>query len=560
MSSTTETSLKSSILYNRSGPTLFAKIVNHLLLTAYCIYLYFFYHLLVQASFAEFSFYAMLWVPLLIFAFWLIPVHQRKQALVVTFLFVFIDQAIENVYRVDRPLYYFYIAFIGLFLFPLTRWYARIRLTSFIIVFAAAFLFNVILPNQIVQALPHLYLKWKSESLYVGDIVGDFPVAVKDIDQNGTKEIITLGNADEYPGLERKRKIDATLKDEPLSLFVWKWEKGAMVRVPNDSINPELKTMLLPEEYIGFPYYVMDHQFVLHPLIQKQPLSEGMMQFGTAPFRAMLINYENISHQLSLKANIYDRLEQAGGFTNLILQNGLLKGSYHEEAFEVPSSATKIVGSIKLKDQQEGLLVLGLELTLLQMADGKLTVTHRITRDMQSGLAQSQMIVSDMNGDGAQELIVAYPYSKILSPNVSGSWDILWNTDERSFRIREIGIFGAYDIDLDAGQRLIDRDQPQKEIIALSKSAVRASDISYLTSYHYTEQGLVQNWKIFLRNISKVVLGDVNGDGTQELITTVYGQHTVFVWGRHHVPVTWILIGMTLLLLIYLGGRRYNHV
>ncbi|HEY0827927.1 MAG TPA: hypothetical protein VGE40_07530 [Bacilli bacterium] len=526
-------------------------IRNHLLLAAYCVYLYFFYHLLVQASFAEFSFYAMLWVPLLIFAFWLIPVHQRKQALVITFLFVFMDQAIENVYRVDRPLFYFYVAFIGLFLFPLTRWYARIRLTSFIIVFAAAFLFNVILPNQIVQALPHLYLKWKSEPLYVGDITGDFPIALKDIDQNGTKEIITLGNADEYPGLERKRKIDATLKDEPLSLFIWQWEKGAMVRVPNDSIAPELKASLLPEEYIGFPYYVMDPQFVLHPLIQKQPLSEGMMQFGTAPFRAMLINYKNISHQLTLKANIYDSLEKAGGFTNLILQNGLLKGVYNKEAFEVPSTATKIVGSIQLQGGKEGLLVLGLELTLLQMTDGKLTATNSITRDMQSGLAQSRMIVSDINGDGAQELVVAYPFSKILSPNDSGSWDILWNTDERSFRIRDIGAFAA---------ETPTSYKHNKEIIALSKSAVRASDISYLTSYHYTEQGLVQNWKIFLRNISKVALGDVNGDGKQELVTMVYGQHTVFVWGKHHIPVTWILIGMTLLLLVYLSGRRFRHV
>ncbi len=535
-------------------------IRNNLLLAAYCVYLYFFYHLLVQASFAEFSFYAMLWVPLLIFAFWLIPAHQRKQALVITFLFVFIDQAIENIYRVDRPLFYFYVVFIGLFLFPLARWYARIRLVSFIIVFAAAFLFNVILPNQIVQALPHLYLKWKSEPLYVGDITGDFPVAVKDIDQNGTKEIITLGNADKYPGLERKRKIDATLKDEPLSLFVWQWDKGAMKRVPNDSIDPDLKANLLPEEYIGFPYYVMDEQFVLHPLIQKQPLSEGMMQYGTAPFRAMLLNYENISHQLSLKSGIYDSLEEAGGFTNLILQNGLLKGAYAAEAFEVPSAATKIVGPIKLKNGKEGLLVLGLELELLQMADGKLTVTNRITRDMQSGLAQSQMIVSDMNGDGVQELVIAYPFSKILSPNDSGSWDILWNTDVRSFRIRDIGIFDSYDVDLDDGEQLIDGDQPQKEILALSKSAVRASDISYLSSYRYTEQGLVQNWKIFLRNISKVALGDVNGDGKQELITTIYGQHTVFVWGRHHVPVTWILIGMTLLLLVYLSGRRFRHV
>jgi hypothetical protein len=513
---------------------------------ALSVYLYFFNHLLVVPAFAEYSYYGFLVIPFMLFVFWLIPENNRKQAVVFTFLFLLIDKAIGTAYKgMDTVPFYLSIIFIGLFLYPIVRWYGKLRVSALAASIIVAFTMNLVFPDKVVQALPHFYPKWISETLYIGDSTDYFPMVVEDIDGDGAVEVVTYGNAEEwkaaYPDGLRTNPPTYLVEEDPLSLYVWKWQNGEMIRVPNEQLDTKEIAALLPNEYIGFPYFVMTKDLVLEPLIQRQALAEGMMQFGTSPYRALLINLENIDTHLESTGGAYDVADHIGErYRNVRLQAGLLTGTYDNSSFEIPSDATRIVSALRLSNGQEGLLVLGSNLQLMQMIDGKLSITHELTRQMQKGLAQSEFKIVDIDQDGVQELVIAFPYSAILAPEEDGTWDLLWNTEERSFRFEDVGSFDP---------------NGEQELISLSKSLVRASDRNYLTSYRYTEEGLARNWKVMLPLIN-VKMGDLDGDGTQELISTISGSHKIYVFEKHGIPVTMILIALTVLLVAVLAGRR----
>jgi len=83
--------------------------------------------------------------------------------------------------------------------------------------------------------------------------------------------------------------------------------------------------------------------------------------------------------------------------------------------------------------------------------------------------------------------------------------------------------------------------------------------VQYLGSFQYTENGLKQNWKVFIRNAKIVRLADLEGDGRQELVLSFAGSSNVYVLNKHNVPVTAITLALTVLLYAVLIGRRLFH-
>ena len=513
----------------------------------YFLYLHLFYYALLVPAFAEYSYYAFLSVPLAILGIWLIPKPRRRQVAVLSLLYIFADQAFTNVRLSGTVTLIVSAVVLFVFLSVLTRWYARIRWPYVALAVALAFAIQTSVPARTMQMLTEMRPIWISKSQYIGEFYGHLPFNVTDVDGDGRDEIVTLGNRDFYPD-GRKLPQGYELYEEPTRVMAWEWRDGAMVRIPEEALDLASIEEWLPHEHIGYPYYVVNEELEIEPLVERIPWATGLVQFGTAPFRALVLNIENIERQLAMTDGVYDRLRSGGQYRDVAIRGGVLTGTYAGEPFALPTSATQIADVVHMPDGGDALLLKGYNIELMQFVDGEPTVTHVLTRTMQRDLSYSNLRADDVDGDGADEVIITYPYSTILKPAADGRWDILWAVDDTrpiniSFQIKDLATF--------------DPDNPEKtEIVAFSKSRVRASQANYLTGFTYTPEGLKQNWKVFARGLDVVKAGDLDGDGKDELIVTFAGSSQIYVFAKHDIPVTSIAIGLTIALFAGLAGRR----
>ncbi len=516
-------------------------IGRYALFVLYCLYIHLAYHLLLLGSFADWSLAALLFVPIAGVMFWLVPPQQRKAAIVYTLTYIFFDQAIQRVHWMETHWFILNSLFIGLFIYPIVRWYAKLKLVPTILALVIAFTMNAVLPERMVQGLSHLWPMAVTDELYYGELGDPFPFTLADLDGDGRDEIITIGNTDSKPRIVRIDEREYEIESPQFSLFVYEWNNG-LKRIPTEQLDAERIKALVPQEYIGFPYYVLTDDLRLEPLVTRQHLAESMTQFGTAPFRSLLMNTENIRFLLAQKGGLYDEVRETGRFTDVRLAKGRLSGAYDGQAFDIASDATQIIGAIQLGEGREGLLVKGMNIHLYEMTEGGLTETHVLTRAMQTNLAQSNILITDVNRNGIEELTIAFPYTIILEPKANGEWDILWGTRERSFRLESVMNPGTED----------------ETLLAMSKSMLRASDVNYLTGFTYTDEGLQREWKVFLPAVVRTIAGDLDGDGRDEIVMSRAGIHKLYVWAPHHIPVIEILSGLTVLLAAGLAVYRWR--
>lgn len=517
-------------------------IGRHALLIIYCLYVYFCYHLLILGAFADLSIVGLVTVPIIFVLFWLIPRQQRKTAIVFTLLFVFFDQAIQRVRWMDVQWFILNSLFIGLIMYPIVRWYGKLKLVPVALSFLVAFSLNAALPDRMVQGLTHLWPLAVTEPLYEGELRDPFPFTLADVNDDGRMEIVTIGNTDIPPREVSIGEHTFEIENEQFSLFVYRWD-GGLRRIPVAQLDAGRIAAKVPQEYIGFPYYVLTDSLRLEPLFGRQELAESMTQFGTTPFRSLLHNIENISRLLTYNEHVYDSVQQAGErFTDLVLADGRLSGAYDGQSFVIESDATEIIGALRLGEDREGLLVKGISISLYEMKNGVLTETHTLTREMQTNLAQSKIMITDVNDNGIEEMMIALPYTIILEPSEEGMWDVLWGTRERSFRVESVMNQGSDD----------------ERLLAMSKGMIPTNEMSYLTGFSYSDRALVREWKVFLPAVSRVVVGDLDGDGKDEIVTNRSGTHKLYVWTPHHIPVIEILLGVTVLLAGGLAVRRWR--
>lgn len=527
----------------------------------YAIALFLIYHLAVKPAFLDLSWIALLvFLPLLAFCFFVVHPDERRQVLVFTVGFLLLDRALTrvDVKTTAALLIGGVVAVIVIAL--LVKWYGRLSWKAVGSLVLIAVLANVTFNRDTLAALSHFTVKYESDRLYNGEWVDYFPMTLYDVDQDGKQEIVTYGNADELPLPKEEAKKPETdeekkaladkllhLQPEPVSLYVMTWKDGKMVRVPNDTIAAETLTRLkeqLPTDYPGFPYYTMkDGQ--LTPNVQRQSYAEAMLQVGTAPYRAFLLDMDNIANQLAENQGSMDVRQELGKYyKDLHIKDGMLTGTYDGKPFGGTTKATKFMTTMMLPDGREGLLAMGEHLSVLTVeADGTIKESYTLTRK-EAELATGEFIPADIDHDNVDELLVAGKPSYILKAKPDGKWDILWASADRdkSFRFSNFAAVG--------------NNQP--EIIAKAKSWVSTTDSRYLSGYSYTPEGLEENWRIYLPLIN-VQIGDIDGDKNNEIVASIYNTHRVLVFKQHNIPVLPLTIILFIGLLGYGVVRRVRH-
>ncbi|MFG0212083.1 hypothetical protein ACFU8X_03210 [Brevibacillus porteri] len=527
----------------------------------YAIALFLIYHLLVKPAFLDLTWIAVLiFLPLLAFCYFVVHPSERRQVLVFTIGFLLLDRALTRVDVKTTAALLIGGAIAIIVIALLVKWYGRLNWRAVGSLVLIALLANVTFNRDTLTALSNFTVKYESERLYNGDWVDYFPLTLHDVDGDGSMEIITYGNAEELPlpeeiekpETEEEKKAMAEklrhLQAEPVSLYVLTWKDGQMVRMPNDQIPADTMEIIkekLPTDYPGFPYYTMkDGQLV--PNVQRQPYAEGMMQIGTAPYRAFMLDMENIANQLAENEGSMDVRQTLGSkYTDLHIKDGMLTGNYDGKPFGGMTKSTKLLTTMMLPEGREGLVVMGEHLSVLTVdSDGTLTEAYTLTRK-EAELATGEFIPADIDNDKVDELLVAGKPSYILKPKPDGTWEILWASGDRdkSFRFSNFATLG-------------NSDKP--EIVAKAKSWVSTTDSRYLSGYDYTPEGLKQNWRIYLPLIN-VQIGDIDGDKQNEIVANMYNTHRILVFKQHNIPVFGLTIAIFVGLLGYGVVRRFRH-
>jgi len=410
-----------------------------------------------------------------------------------------------------------------------------------------------------LTGLSHFTVIHETDRLYNGQWVDYFPITLYDVNQDGRQEVITYGNAWELPLPESAEKPETEeekkalaeklehLQTEPLSLYVLTWEDGELVRMKNEEIPAEVMERIkeqMPTDYPGFPYYTMkDDQLI--PNVQRQNYAEGMLQIGTAPYRAFMLDMGHIANLLAENNGSMDMRHELGEkYKDLHIKDGMLTGTYDGKPFTGPTDATKILTTMRLPDGREGLLVMGEHVGVIVVeADGSIREAYALTRQ-QAELATAEFIPADIDRDQVDELLLAGKPSYILKPREEGEWEILWASKENdpSFRFSNFAAVG----------------DGEPEIIAKAKSWVSTTDSRYLAGFKYTPEGLKQNWRIYLPLIN-VQVGDVDGDRENEIVATIYNTHRILVFKKHGIPILPLTIALFVGLLGYAVARRVRH-
>ncbi|NQF14481.1 hypothetical protein HPY31_11225 [Brevibacillus sp. HB1.3] len=527
----------------------------------YAIALFLIYHLLVKPAFLDLTWIALLiFLPLLAFCYFVVHPSERRQVLVFTIGFLLLDRALTRVDVKTTAALLIGGAIAVIVIALLVKWYGRLNWRAVGSLVLIALLANVTFNRDTLTALSHFTVTYESDRLYNGDWVDYFPITLQDVNGDGKMEIITYGNAEELPLPEKIEKPETEeekkamaeklrhLQAEPVSLYVLTWKDGQMVRMPNDQIPAETMKIIkekLPTDYPGFPYYTMkDGQLV--PNVQRQPYAEGMLQIGTAPYRAFMLDMENIANQLADNAGSIDVRHTLGSkYTDLHIKDGMLTGNYDGKLFGGTTKATKLMTTMMLPDGREGIVVMGEHLSVLSVEpDGTLTESYTLTRK-QAELATGEFIPADIDNDKVDELLVAGKPSYILKPKADGTWEILWASGDydKSFRFSNFATIG---------------NNAKPEIVAKAKSWVSTTDTRYLAGYDYTPEGLKQNWRIYMPLIN-VQIGDIDGDKENEIVANMYNTHRILVFKQHNIPVLGLTIALFVGLLGYGVVRRFRH-
>ncbi|MFD2370000.1 hypothetical protein ACFSO0_08480 [Brevibacillus sp. GCM10020057] len=526
----------------------------------YAIALLLIYHLLVKPAFLDLTWIALLvFLPLLAFCYYVVHPDERRTVLAFTVGVLLLDRALTRVDVKTTAALLIGGAVAVIVVALLAKWYGRLNWKAVGSLVVVALLANVTFNRDNLAALSHFTVQYESDRLYNGQWVDYFPMTLYDVDNDGKQEIITYGNADELPLPEATKKPETEeekkaladkllhLQSEPVSLYVLTWKDGKLVRMPNNQITPETMALLkeqLPTDYPGFPYYTMkDGKLV--PNVQRQPYAEGMLQVGTAPYRAFMLDMENIANQLAENGGSMDVRHQLGSkYKDLHIKDGMLTGTYDGKPFSGATKATKLLTTMVLPDGKEGLLIMGEHLSVIEVQDdGTIREAYTLTRK-EAELATAEFIPADIDHDKSDELLIAGKPSYILKPKPDGTWDILWASAEgdNSFRFSNFAAVG----------------NGQPEIIAKAKSWVSTTDSRYLSGYEYTPDGLKENWRIYLPLIN-VQVGDVDGDKQNEIVATIYNTHRVLVFKKHDIPVLPLTIALFVGLLGYGVVRRVRH-
>ncbi len=420
-----------------------------------------------------------------------------------------------------------------LLVLAVTRIYARAQIDQLLGVLLAAVILLSLAPGDEIRAYNRFLVGQTSDRLYTSPTFDYFPAERIIVD--GEEGIAIPGaprDADpvEDDGVAQGRV--RVLRDEEIRLRFFAPEDGLLVERDVDISLLEGRG----GHYPGIPYYHLGPGGV-EAAISTPDLVENVLRLGNPPVLATEMMSEVIRRRLEASGGIYDSLRWGDDF-EATLADGEISVETGGLPHTAPTSATRIVGPLQTADG-EAIALLGRDLEVYGIQGEGLSRSHTLGADLVEDVELAEFVVADVTGDGLDELLMSSVHSpsRILRPAIGGSWELLWmaREDDPTFRFETV----------------IPREGDTPEIVALSRSRVRAHPLRYLSGYRLENGTLVPTWRSMMALVDVRSL-DVTGDGSPELVGTRFGEHRFWVLSDHRMPVTtalWIGVGLLLVLL-----------
>jgi hypothetical protein len=511
----------------------------------YSVYVYAVYHWLVLPAFAELSVYALLLVPVLFGIVWLLPRDARKRYVVLTLLIVLADEAFKRASLLSAFAMLVSMILIIAFVGGLGAIYGRVKASTMLVTLAVILLANTVFPDGKVEMYAHFTLKDVSKKTYFGEFSQPFPFTVVDLDGDGHDELVTIGNDKGRANpssvsdflAEMYKKETRTM---PMQSYVFSLKNGSLSTPSLKSSAIPALQHALPRYYAGgFPYYVLDlTNMSLKKVAPSDLFTASLMRTGSAPFTMYAMDIAWLTNQITDNNGVWDSIAATGTYKDVAIRGGRLTGTRNGAKFDIATGATRIIGSMRIEGGREALVVQGVKLEILDPATGELI--YALDKYAKTGIGKSDIAITDVNKNGVDELVIHYPQPMILEPAGNDKFTVLYGTKSDKFKISDV-----------AG--------PNHAIVAFDRSLVRNTETLYLGGYSYDERSLKQLWRIYLPNIAQATYANVDDDKTLELVTTFHGNHRLYVWEPHGIPVRMILLSATALLLVMMVLRRVRR-
>ncbi len=494
-------------------------IVNTVLLA---LYLFVLYELLLVPAVLDWSSFGVLLALVLIgLLIWCLPAEKRVSTTVLGITFLLAMKAMDNIKDYPFLKHVFGTIVIFFILLAVGKLLGRFTLRRYVVVFLVAVVLNMALNLTEVPFLTEFRVKWESPLLYKKLASVDyFPTRLADVDGDKVDEIITQENLAEAQREQRNitenGKKYEVLQPESNHFAVYKWDGRTFREIPPGRYSPERLAAVLPVDYPGYPFYKTSMHLSgnreieeeMAPLVDRARLSQETTRFGSFPFEILAMDQKSLDARL----NSLNTLGWPANSTAMAVGD-LIPGPPAE-------TVSTVEGPLTVRENNHNHNVVG-------------TIDQNLVPD----IGTSEILVGDVNGDKTDELLLTAEQARILKLLPGGRWQVLWTSPGQpnakarfqGFRFDDIGPLGS---------------DSTPQIIALSKSNVRANPTRYMTGYVYKDGALRQKWRVF-SGLINLQVGDVDGDRQNELVGYMYRQQRVYVLKKHNIPVVPVLYGIT---------------
>ncbi|MBE3595547.1 MAG: hypothetical protein IMW86_00710 [Hydrogenibacillus sp.] len=510
-------------------------------------YVYFGYHLIVLTRAWEDGLVGLIAASLAVLGLIaLVPPEKRRTVLAFSFLVLFADRSLAAVALSSGLLWALQAAAVLAVGTLVGRLVGRLNRTA-LLAFLLAALLSTSLSRSDVKLLAHFMPPVKTPPLYGGGTIDYFPLFV---DPNRPDRVVTFGNREEVPGEPESRGTQpnvgagretlvetARLKREPLFVYAFDLSGGAFRRVPLPDAENAAWIDRLRRDYPGFPFFTIDEDGTLVPIVARDDWAEMMFDFGRVPGALLRLDAAQLRRTaFDVKATL-----EGGRFQDLVLDGKALRGTYRGTAFRIPTAATEIAGHLTI-DGHDALVLLGTDLELATFAeDGTARITHRLDAETIPDIFAAEVLIAPLPPYG-DALLLSFPTdspetAKIILPRADGGWEILYSAQDPLFRFEDVRVQSG-----------------ETRFLALAPGRLSGYAQRFIGEYVFDRGRLVQRWMAPTSLINVRYVSD--GQGNVRIVGTEYGAHRLVLLLPHGIPVVPLYTTLTLILAAGLIGGR----